>query len=52
MIEQSRGRFLLTLTLAGAHRDGADQDMGKFPSLAKAKAGAQRACNAMRRLDL
>lgn len=46
-IEQRRGRFYVTLTLAGAHHDGADQDMGSYKTLAKAKAGAHRDHRAM-----
>ena len=42
-IEQSRGKFILTLDLAGAHRAGARQDMGDFKSSALAKEEAQRA---------
>lgn len=42
MIEQHRGRFIVTLDLAGAARGGAEQDMGSYRSLASAKAGAQR----------
>lgn len=52
VIEQHRGRFILTLTLAGTlNRAGTEQDMGFYRSLAKAKVGAQRDHRVLERLD-
>lgn len=42
-IEQSRGKFILTLDLAGAHRSGIRQDMGTFTSSRLTKREAQKA---------
>lgn len=52
-IEQSRGKFILTLTLelAGAHRAGRQQDMGEFKSSALAKKEAQRAHRLLERAE-
>ena len=44
-------RLYVTLRLAGAHRDGADQDHGWHSTRAKAKAAAQKAHRMLERLD-
>lgn len=48
-VEQRRGRFIVTLSLEGAHTG--EQEMGWYASLAKAKAGAQRDHRALEKLD-
>lgn len=50
-IEQCRGKFLLTLGLAGLSSAVPDQDMGSHSSLAKAKAQAERDDRALSKLD-
>lgn len=50
-IEQSRGKFILTLELTGAHRAGRQQDMGEFKSSALAKKEAQRAHRLLERAE-
>jgi len=49
MIEQRRGRFIVTLDLSGT-RD-ATQDMGNYRSLALAKTGANRDHKALDKLE-
>ena len=51
MIEQHRGRFIVTFTLSGTSGAGADQEMGVYKTLALAKAGAQRDHRALSKLD-
>jgi hypothetical protein len=52
ILEQRRGKFIATLDLAGAHRGGAEQIMGTYPSSAKAKAALEKDHRAMNKLNL